>query len=189
MNKVSVLQKLVMAIDRRYLKKVNATTIPGSEHQLLLICFHPYEGKKLLTLADGVTINPGDLVGEFHLANQRVAEMGKENSSRSMEWRLFEILKAEFSGVAKACSAKEISSEVKGFYEVNVLAAGARRLGFTMVAIPKGWNRWWLGFWETLLRKIFYSFKTKKKATFKKTKDAFEIWITREELIKRYLRP
>jgi hypothetical protein len=44
-----------------------------------------------------------------------------------------------------------------------------------------------LGFWETILRKIFYSYKTKKKASFKKTKDPFEIWITREELIKRYL--
>jgi hypothetical protein len=189
MSEASILQKFVMAIDRRYLKKVNATTIPGSEHQLLWICFHPYEGKTPITIGDGVTINPGDLVGEFHLGNQRVVEMGQENSSRSMEWRLLELLKAEFDAVAKACSAKEISSEVKGFYGVNVLAAGARRLGFTLVAIPKGWNRWWLGFWETFLRKTFYSFKTKKKATFKKTKDAFEIWITREELMKRYLRP
>jgi hypothetical protein len=77
--------------------------------------------------------------------------------------------------------------EIKGFYGVNVLTAGAKRLGFTLIPIPKGWNRWWLGFWETILRKIFYSYKTKKKATFQKTKDPYEVWITREELLKRYL--
>jgi hypothetical protein len=186
MSGTTVLQKLSMSIDRRYLKKVGATPIHGSKLQLLLICFHPYEGKTVLTLAGGVTINPGDRIAEFHLSNFRIAELGREKSERSMEWRLLELLKAEFTVLASACHTEKIPSDIRGFYGVNVLAAGARRLGFTLVPIPRGWNRWWLGFWETILRKVFYSFKTKKKATFQKTKDPFEVWITREELIKRY---
>jgi hypothetical protein len=187
MSGVTVLQKFGMAIDRRYLKKVGATSIPDSKLNLLLICFHPYEGEKSLTFVDGVAIDPGDPIVEIHLANQRITELGNEQSERSMEWRLLELLKAEFAALAKACSEGSISTEVKGFYGVNVLTAGAKRLGFTLVPIPKGWNRWWLGFWESFLRKIFYSFKTKKKATFQKTKDPYEVWITRQELVKRYL--
>lgn len=185
MSEVTILQKFGMAIDRRYLKKAGATTIPGSKYEVLLICFHPYTGKAPLHL-NGTIINPGDMVAEFHLSNLRVAAMGRDESSRSMEWRLLESLKSEFTTLAKSCSSNEIPFSVQGFYGVNVLTAGAKRLGFTLVAIPKGWNRWWLGFWETILRKIFYSYKTKKKATFQKTKNAYEIWITREELIKRY---
>ena len=187
MIEATVLQKFGMAIDRHYLKKVGATSIPGSKFNVLLICFHPYEGEKALTLVDGLVIDPGELIAEFHLSNQRIAELGNQQSERSMEWRIMEILKAEFTALAKACMEGQLSSDVKGFYGVNVLTAGAKRLGFTLVPIPKGWNRWWLGFWETLLRKIFYSFKTKKKATFQKTKDPYEVWITRQELVKRYL--
>ena len=186
MGGVTILQKLGMAIDRRYLKKVGATTIPGSRLNLILVCYHSYHGKKQLSFEDGAVINPGDLVVELHLGNQRIAEIGKEQSERSLEWRLLEMLKEEFTALARACLAGQIPAEIEGFYGVNVLTAGAKRLGFTLVPIPKGWNRWWLGFWETALRKIFYSFKTKKKATFQKTKNPFEIWITRRELIKRY---
>jgi hypothetical protein len=188
MSKISILQRLGMAIDKRYLKKAGATGIPGSKHQLLLICYHPYQGKKELNVG-GTSICPGDTIVEFHLSNKRIAEMGREESSRSMEWRMLEILKAEFASLAEACSKNVIPMQVQGFYGVNVLTAGAKRLGFILVPIPKGWNHWWLGFWESILRKIYYSYKTKKKADLQKTKEAFEVWITREELIARYLKP
>ncbi len=187
MIEMTILQKFGMAIDRRYLKKAGATGIPGSKYQLLLICFHAYQGKAELNL-NGTIIYPGDAIAEFHLSNKLIAEMGKEESSRSMEWRMLEMLKAEFTALAEACSNDLVPIQVQGFYGVNVLTAGAKRLGFTLVPIPKGWNHWWLGFWESILRKIFYSYKTKKKAAFQKTKEAFEVWITREELIKRYLK-
>ncbi|HBF39555.1 MAG TPA: hypothetical protein DDW50_19825 [Firmicutes bacterium] len=188
MSELTILQRFGMAVDRRYLKEAGATGIPGSVYQVLLICFHPYQGERNLNL-NGVTIHPGDMIAEFHLSNRRILEMGREASSRSMEWRLFEALRGEFTALAAACVINTIPASVQGFYGVNILAAGAKRLGFTLVPLPKGWNRWWLSFWETFLRRIFYSFKTKKKANFQKTKEAFEIWITREELLKRYLRP
>ena len=104
----------------------------------------------------------------------------------ALQWRLIEMIKLEFRNLAAACLTGEIPETVRGFYGVNVLAAGARRLGFTMVPIPRGWQRWWLGFWESCLRLVFYSFKTKKKASLKRTMDPYEIWITREDLIARY---
>ena len=187
MSDFTILQRFGLAIDRRYLKKAGATGIPGSQHQVLLICYHPYRGKTALYL-NGATIEPGEMIAEFHLSNKRITEMGWETSSRSMEWRILEALKAELTALAEACSSNTIPGTIQAFYGVNVLTAGAKRLGFTLVGIPKGWNHWWLGFWETFLRKIFYSFKTKKKATFQKPKEAFEIWITREEIIRRYLK-
>ncbi len=187
MNGLTIFQKIGLAIDQRYIKKAGAEPVSGSKYNVLLVCFHPYHGQTSLKLAGEVVINPADQVGELHFSNYRVAELGKEKSSRTMEWRLLEILKEEFAALAKACSSGEIAPEMKAFYGVNVLVAGAKRLGFTLVPIPKGWNRWWLGFWETILRIVFYSYKTKKKTSFQKTKDPFEVWITREELLKRYL--
>ncbi|MGE5581527.1 MAG: YkoP family protein [Bacillota bacterium] len=186
MSGATLMQRLGMAIDRRYLKKAGAVPIPGSKLGLLMICYHPYHGKTALKLPEGVLINPEDPIAEFHLSNHRILEISQEQSERSMEWRLLEMLKEEFSALAKACSEKQVPAEIKGFYGVNVLTAGAKRLGFTLVPIPKGWEQRWLGFWETILRKIFYSFKTKKKASFQKTKTPYEVWITREQLIKRY---
>jgi hypothetical protein len=133
-------------------------------------------------------IRPGEEVAEFHLSNNRVTEIAGEDNPRSLEWRIIEMLKTELSTLAKACADGVIPEQVKGFYGVNVLAAGARRLGFTLIPIPKGWNRWWLGFWESVLRLIYYSFKTKKKAQLKKTMDPYEIWISRQQLIDRFIK-
>lgn len=182
-------RKIGERIDESYQKKVGAITIPGTKNGLLLVCFHEYEGKKQVVTNDRVIINPGDLVGELHFNNKRITELAEEPSERSMEWRLFEILKAEFAALAEASAAGTLTKNVKAFYGVNVLAAGAKRLGFTLIPIPKGWNRWWLGFWESVLRLVYYSFKTKKKALIKKTMDPYEIWISSSELVRRFMKP
>lgn len=184
-----LLRKIGEKIDERYQKQVGAATIPGSHNDLLLICYHDYQGKKQVITNDGVTIKPGDPLGELHLNNKRITEIAAEPSERSMEWRLFEILKAEFASLAEASLNGLVPDNVKAFYGVNVLAVGAKRLGFTLVPLEPGWNRWWLGFWESVLRLIYYSFKTKKKASLKRTMDPYEIWITSSELIRRYKRP
>lgn len=180
------LRALGEAIDRHYLKKVDAVAIPGSQSKLLLLCYHPYQGKQSLVLDNQTTVVPGSKVGEFHLSNTRITEIAKEESSRPLEWRLLHLLKEELTVLAEACFKGEIDEEVQAFYGVNVLVAGARRLGFTLVPIPRGWNRWWLGFWESLLRLIYYSYQTKKKAVLQKTMDPYEVWITRDELVRRY---
>jgi hypothetical protein len=181
-----VFRKFGEAIDRRYLKKVAATPVPGSNLNLLLVCFHPYEGKNPIQTGDKVMIHPHDPVGELHLSNIRVTEIAGEPGENSMEWRLIGILKGEFGLLADACVKQVIPENIRAFYGVNVLPPAARRMGFTLVPIPKGWNRWWLGFWESVLRLIYYSYKTKKKFSLQRTKDPYEIWLSREELIRRY---
>lgn len=180
-----LLQRISEGIDRRYLKKTGATTVPGSSLELLLICYHPYQAKQAVHLNDDTTILPGDMVGEFHMANQRVIKMG-QTVERGLQWRLIELFKEEFSLLAEACVSGKIPLSVKGFYGVNVLPAGARRLGFTLVPIAPGWERWWLGFWESALRWVNYSFKSKKGPSLKKTMDPYQIWMTRQDLLRMY---
>lgn len=190
---VGVLRRVGAAIDRRYLKKVGAVPIPGSENGLVLYCFHPYAGKQTVPIPDAVAIRPGDTVAELHLSNIRITEIAREHeagqSGRPLEWRLMEILRSEFKLLAKACQAGLIPPAVNAFYGVNVMGPATKRLGFTRIPIPQGFNRWWLGFWESLLRKVYYSFQTRKKVTLQKTmNDPFEIWISRGELMRRYLK-
>jgi len=179
----SLLRKLSKLVDQRYLKKVGATPIPGSTEKLLLLCFHPYLGKKSVRVNDTLLIEQNELVGEFHLSNSRILEIAAEKSERSMEWRILEILKHEFGCLAKVCQTEQISSSIRGFYGVLVLAAGARRLGFTLIPLPKGFFSWWVSFWESMLRRINYSYQTKKKP---KKMPSYEVWISREELLRRY---
>jgi hypothetical protein len=189
MSGSNVFRKLGMAIDRRYLKKAGAIPIPGSEARLLLICFHPYHGSKSIEIPGQVTIAPGDPVCELHFSNHRITEIAAENSDRSMEWLLMEMLKKEFKTLAESCVNGAIPREIKAFYGVNVMGTTSRRLGFTLIPLPKGWNRLWLGFWESLLRKIFYSYKKDKKTVLGRTMDPHEIWISRDELTRRYFKP
>ncbi|MGE5604976.1 MAG: YkoP family protein, partial [Bacteroidota bacterium] len=139
---VGILRKIGEKIDARYQKKVGAVTIPGSLNNLLLVCYHNYQGKREVITNDGVTVNPGDPVGELHFNNKRITELAAESSERSMEWRLIEILKAEFAALAEASAGGLIPGNIRAFYGVNVLAAGAKRMGFTLVPIAPGWNRW-----------------------------------------------
>lgn len=182
----NIFRKLGTAIDRRYLNKVGAIPVPGSEFRLLLICYHPYHGQKNIEIPNQVAIAPGETVCEFHLSNQRITEIAAEKSDRSMEWRLLEILKEEFKKLAENCANGTIPEEIKAFYGVNAMGTTSKRLGFTLIPLPKGWNRLWLGFWESLLRKIFYSYKKDKKTTLGRTMDPYEIWISRDVLLRKY---
>ena len=189
MGGLTFLRKINEAIDRRYLRKVGATPIPGSGQQLLLFCYHPYHARKELRLSETVIIRPGDTVSELHFSNTRIVEIGAQAGDRPLECRIIDILKEEFSILAEACRNGTVPPEVKAFYGVNVMPAGAKRLGFTLVPLPRGFNRWWLGLWESLLRLVYYSYQTKKKASLKRTmNDPYEIWISRDELIRRYAR-
>lgn len=180
------LRKIGEKIDERYQKKVGAITIPKSEIGLLMVCYHGYQGKEQVITNDGVVIEPGDPVGELHFNNKKITEIAALPSERSMEWRLFEMIKTEFGTLAEAIDSGLVPNNIKAFYGVNVLSAGAKRLGFTLIPLPPGWERWWLGFWESVLRLVYYSFKTKKKTSLKRTMDPYEIWISNNELVRRY---
>lgn len=172
------------AIDRGYLQKAGATTIPGSRFDLLLVGFHVYQGKQRLRLEDNQGIMPGEPVGEFHLNNIRITRMAAEESARPMEWRLLEALNAELDCLAAACTNGLISETVSGFYGVNILAAGARRLGLTLVPVPPGWNRLWLSLWGTWLRRIYYSYRPNRQSK-RPVMPPYEMWISRSKLVKR----
>jgi hypothetical protein len=188
MSGTGIIRKIVAAIDRRFLANIKATSVPGSNHHLILICFHPYNGKKPVRIPPQVIIHPGDPICEIHLSNQQVIQMATEANERSMEWRIFEILKEEFGLLAKTCLDGRYPQKFMAVYGVNTMGSSVKRFGFTLIPLPKGWNKLWLGFWESLLRKIFYSYKTSKKATFKRMMDPHEIWISKEELIRKYLK-
>lgn len=180
----SLARNIMEKIDERYLSSVNARTVKGSDIHLLLICFHDYDGTGA-ELPDGTVIRPGDRVVELHLSNKKIASYG-ENQGKSAEWQVLQDLRKEFSLLAQEVKDGSIPDEIQGFYGINVLPAGARRLGFTLIPLPSGWNRTWLAFWESLIRRIFYSYRPDKKTDFKKTKDAYEIWMSRNGLVSRY---
>lgn len=185
MFRAKILRRLGEAVDRYYLRRAGAGPIPGSQLGLLLICYHPFHGSRAVTLSNGVVIHPGDPVVEFHLANQEVVALGNR-SGQGLQWQLLESLRGELTKLAEACRMGVVPPKVQGFYGINVMPAAARRLGFTLIPLPPGWERWWLGFWESLLRVVFYSFPAAKAPRLARTMDPQQIWLTRAELVRRY---
>lgn len=170
-------------VDRIYLQRAGVTSIPGSRFNLLLVGFHAYRGR-WLPLDDDHGIQPGEMVGEFHLNNTRIIRMATENNGRSMEWRLLEALNDELDCLAVACINGHISDTVRGFYGINILAAGARRLGLTLVPVPGGWNRLWLTLWGSWLRRVYYAYRPHRTGKFT-VLPPYEMWISRSRLESR----
>lgn len=179
------LRRIMEKIDERFLASAGARPIIGSNFELLLVCFHPYEGTGA-NLPDGVSIQPGDSVCELHLSNKKISAYAEDPSVKSVEWQILQDLRREFTALAKEMRDGTIPQDVKGIYGVNVLPAGARRLGFTLIPLTPGWNRIWLAWWESFIRKVYYSFGSGKKADGKKTTVAYEIWMSRQMLVERY---
>lgn len=180
-----LLRRIMEKIDERFLSSAKARTITGSNLGLLLICFHPYEGAGA-ELPDGTLIKPGDPVCELHLSNKRISAYAEDPAIQSVEWQILQDLRKEFAALAQEIAEGIFPADVRGIYGVNVLPAGARRLGFTLIPLPPGWNQVWLAWWESLIRKVYYSFGSGKKANTRKTSVAYEIWMSRGELARKY---
>ncbi len=177
-------------IDNFYIKKVGATPIPGSENKLLLLCVHPYQGAESVKLSDDIEIMRDEAVAEFHFNNGRILEIARTAATnRPIEWLLLKILKEELALLAKACREGAISEEIRGFYGVNVLSGGAKRLGFTLVPLADNWQNRLIGFWESSLRRLYYSNQNHVKTGSKKSwyhNKPCEAWLSRASLLMNY---
>lgn len=172
-------QKIMIVIDKYYLKREQAVLIPNSQLQMLKICYHQYEGRVEREI-DGVKIAPGDMVGELHIVNSKILEIASEKSKRPIEWRLIELFRREIVALSEACVSGEIPIEVKGFFGISVLSTGIARLGFTIIPLS-GAKAFMIGFWETLLRRIYYSFK-RHRSNLPWVMPVSEVWLTRAGL-------
>ncbi len=100
--------------------------VPNAPHRLFQVAIHPYKGRPIV-LPDGTSITPGDQIMELHLVNWMVANAQQDRPSLA----LLKDLADDLSAIAQGFQQKRYPP-VRALYGVTILAAGARRLGFSL---------------------------------------------------------
>lgn len=168
----------VWPIWERVARRIWLTTpIPGAPHNLFALHLTHYHGVPL-PLPDGTVIQDGDPVGELHMNGAIVSQMVGRHSMHMLPATRDDL---------RALAAYTVQSDVKAFYGVTLLAAGTVRFGFTRRPLPINARRRLERFFQTGLLAL-YSPEGLARLTRGQARDAYpeEIWISRDELIRRY---
>lgn len=157
-----------------------AARLSGAEDGLFHVRLVHYRGKPV-SLGD-MTVQPGDLVGELHLENERLAAVVTQS-----EWRVLPPLKKDLAAIARSLQSGELPADMRAIYGVTVLGRGAAWLGFTVQIRPPGWKeRLERLYFDGLL--LIYSPNGWKRLNRGVTGSAYptECWMSRAELLRHY---
>jgi hypothetical protein len=155
--------------------------IPGAPHNIFALHLTQYHGLAF-PLPDGTDIRNGDRVAELHINSAIVARLGIPHA-----WRILPAAREDLRALVAYVMRSTDMDDVKAFYAVTLLAAGASRLGFTRRQRPVNLRARLDRFFLMGLLGL-YSPDGLARLTRGQTHDAYpeEIWISRDELMRRY---
>lgn len=155
--------------------------IPGAPYDIFALHLTRYRGASF-SLPDGTIIRDGDRVAELHLNGEIVSRVAAPHALHVLP-----AARDDLRALAAYATRTSDIADVKAFYAVTLLAAGARRLGFTRRTRPVNLGARLDRFFLTGLLAL-YSPDGLARLTRGKTYGAYpeEVWISRSELIRRY---
>lgn len=126
---------------------------------------------------DGTVVNPGDLVGELHLDNDRAAALhGDGRPGLRLRREVFRLMgplardlseRPEYQGIRAVCGA-------------SLFWAEAERAGFENRPLP-AFTRWWLTWWERFLLARYHPGGRGRLSEGRRT-ELRQVWLTRTTL-------
>jgi MFS family permease len=158
------------------------SAIPGAPHGLFGMRRARYHGKPV-TLPDGTRVARGDPIVELHFRNDRLPKI----VARSSTWRLARMLAEDLQALARWSSRLDRDDAPRAVFGVTVLGRAAPRLGFFVRPRPRGVYTWLEGLFMTGLLALYHPEGTGRlrRGTTYGSAPA-EVWMSREELIRRY---
>ena len=125
-------------------------TIPGSKHDLLGVHFTRYRGRRF-DLPDGTPVQKGDLLGELHFRNSKLAEIAAQASP----WELLSFISDELHALATWTTQPDFPPNTRAIFGITILSRASRRLGFTVRERPRTIHAWFERFFMTGLLVIY----------------------------------
>ncbi|MGH2444129.1 MAG: YkoP family protein [Chloroflexota bacterium] len=158
-----------------------APPVPGASNGVLRLRVARFHGLPI-ELPDGTQVKRGDLVGELHMNNQKLAEFARER-----RWDVLIRLREDFSALAAWTQTKGFDPRVRAFYGVTMLRRGGPWLHLTVRDRPLTLRaRFERLYMSGLL--VIYShageLRVKRGHTAKEY--PVEVWISRPELLRVY---
>jgi peptidoglycan/xylan/chitin deacetylase (PgdA/CDA1 family) len=124
--------------------------------------YHPFLNKRICTyfgkpiqLPDGETIQKGDRVIELHLNNAMLYQMGI-NAKSSVQLAIEMIRSMEKLLPRILTPSQSSEKQIKGIYGVSIIHRGAKRLGFTVIDLPKTPLSLCITFYLRLLMRVIH---------------------------------
>ncbi len=139
-----------------------------------------YRGPRL-ELRDGTVVNPGDLVGELHMDNRRVAALHTDGKGGFRYRReVFRMLPA----LANDLATRPEYRTVHAVCGASLFWAESARAGFEHRAFPV-FTRWWLTWWERFLMARYHPAGRQRLTEGQRT-ELRQVWMSRRMLLDRY---
>lgn len=152
--------------------------VPAAPHGIFALHLTHYRGAPF-PLPDGTVVRGGDPVAELHINSAVVTPLAIP--------RVWGVLPAARKDLSALAAYAILSTDLKAFYAVTLLAAGASRLGFTRRERPVTLRAHLERFFLMGLLAL-YSPDGLARLSRGKTHNSYpeEVWISRDELIRRY---
>lgn len=148
-----------------------------------------YRGEPLTTLSNQ-TIESGHLILKLHIHNYMFANLCKGiKSDTRMILLLRRQIMESLPTLAAYLAEHPRSNEIQGIVGTTMLHKGVEPLGFSISDVPMNWffcyKRWYL----RLMQRIIHPDGMKRLETFDRNLPLKRVYMSKEELFKRYLIP
>ena len=139
-------------------------------------------------LDDGTTVNPGDPLLELHLNNAwfRHHRRNLADADGEVRWRTTSAFAEDLRYLARQMQEGGPNTEITALHGRTTLSPQAKRLGFTVVALPHRLRQRLTMFYLNGLRRIYYFGKGKGYAKHRKPPILNEVWMSKSRLLERY---
>ena len=126
-----------------------------NKDDLLYIRPMTYKGHTI-QLDDGTVIEKGDRVLQLHFNNRLLIETAfHSTNTMQMITSLLRLMKATLKRIGEKVNDEKYAS-IKGFYGVSLMHRGATQFGFTVIEMPKGFDRSYQRFYLRMLMAIMH---------------------------------
>ncbi|MBP1992752.1 polysaccharide deacetylase family protein [Paenibacillus eucommiae] len=159
-----------------------------TENPLLKLRIKAYTGNQSITLEDGEVIAKGDLIAELHFDNKLLLKLSN-NSPSSVHLAIQIIRKTEqlMPLIRWLLQNDPNYKDVKGLYGITLIHRGARKLGFSIIDLPRGIFSYLTQSYLRLLLSVLHP-QGKKRLKLKTERLVPKIIaISRKELMNRYI--
>lgn len=156
-------------------------TIPGAPANIVRLRFRAYHGPSVV-LPDGTRVNSGDLIGEIHLDNRKIAEATVQS-----RWQVIPPIQADFRALAAWTAHPDFPAGVGTFYGQTLIGRAAQIVGFTIFSRPRTlYDRLERIYMLGLLQ--IYSYEGGRRLTHGTQLDAMpqDTWMSRSTLLDLY---
>jgi hypothetical protein len=182
-----VLGLFVRGCDLAY-RWLHGLTDPAAEvGPALRVAVSRYRGPTL-TLADGTRVRRGDRIGIIHLHNERVAEFhgdGRDTPSAGLRSR--RAFMASLNELARRVLETDRYAGVKAFMAETIYHKQTYQVGFEIRPLESSVRSWIVAAYERALLARYHPLG-RRRAGRLRPRDARAIWISQNELLRRYAR-